>query len=405
MTSPLVIAVHGTRVAAGQAIGRAFVDRVRGLLPGVDVRDAYVELDTPTIDDAVVDAATAHPDAPCVVVPLMLGVGGHVREDIPHAIAEGRTRVPGATVVQTPHLGPDARLRAAVVERIGAVLGDGTPAETGVVFLGRGCSVTEANADHARLARVVGEEGGFGMTVPAYIQVVRPSLTDGLDQLYACGFRRLVVSLHYMFAGRLQEWAQDQAAAWAAQHPGATVRVTDVIGDCDALAQVVVDRYRAAAAGGSPVYLAGLDLRGRRVLVAGAGRVVARRIPALLAAGADLEVVATQACPEIEAWAASGRLTLSVRAATAADVEGAWYVLAATDDPDANAQLAEASQAHGIFCVRADDAEGGTARTPASGTAHGLSIGVIGDRDPHLSARARDIALAAVSEGCGVTRV
>lgn len=416
MTSPLVIAIHGTRVAAGQAVGRAFVERVRGLLPGVDVRDAYVELDSPTIADAVVAAVHASPSEPCIVVPLMLGVGGHVREDIPEAIAEGRARVPGATVVQTPHLGPDPRLREAVIGRVGAVLGDWAPVETGVVFLGRGCSVTEANADHARLARVVGEEGGFGMTVPAYIQVVRPSLVDGLDQLHAVGFRRLVVSPNYMFAGRLQEWARDQAAAWAALHPDADVRVADVIGDCDALAQVVVDRYRTVSSGGSPVYLAGLDLRGRRVLVAGAGRVAARRVPALLAAGAAIEVVAPTACPQIEAWAASGRLTLSLRRATPTDADGAWYVLAATHDASTNAALAAVCEADGTFCVRVDDAEGGTARTPASGMVLGLTVGVIGDREPHRSVRARDAAVATLhgiscfadrgpSGGCGVTPV
>lgn len=395
--APLVIAIHGTRVVEGQAVGRAFVERVRGMLPGVDVRDAYVELDTPTIDDAVTDSVTEHPGQPCVVVPLMLGVGGHVRDDIPEAIAAARERVPGATVVQTPHLGPDPRLRGAVIERVASVLGDWSPVDVGAVFLGRGCSVTEANADHARLARVIGEEAGYGFTVPAYIQVVRPSLADALEQLYAVGLRRIVVAPNYMFAGLLQRWAERQAAEWGAGRPDVEVRVADVIGDCDALAAVVVDRYRAAVGAGSPMYLSGLDLRGRRVLLAGAGKIAARRVPALLAAGADLHVVAPEAQPLIEARAASGELTLHRRTFDPADLADAWYVIAATSDPEANQALAQACAAQRTFCVRIDDAAGGTARTPATGSVGGLTVGVIGDRTPHASMRARDAAVAAVS--------
>ena len=51
--SSLVIAAHGTRLPEGQQACRALIDRVKTLLPGVTVYDAYVELDTPTIEDAV----------------------------------------------------------------------------------------------------------------------------------------------------------------------------------------------------------------------------------------------------------------------------------------------------------------------------------------------------------------
>ena len=88
---------------------------------------------------------------------------------------------------------------------------------------------------------------GYGLTVPAYIQVVRPSLIDALNQLKAVGFQRMVIAPNYMFPGRLQNSAAQQAADWAT-NPGIEVRLADVIGDCDALAEVVVDRYRTGAA-------------------------------------------------------------------------------------------------------------------------------------------------------------
>lgn len=396
---PLVIAAHGTRVPEGQAACRALVARVATLLPGVDVRDGYVELDHPPIADAVADSLSGSQGV-VVLVPLMLGAGGHVRDDIPEAAEEGRARVPGSRVLLASHLGPEPGLRGAVRRRIAEAAGDWDPGEVAVVFLGRGCSVTDANAEHARLARQLGEEGGYGFCVPAFIQVVRPTLTDGLTQAYSVGFRRLVVAPNFLFPGLLHRWSARDVSAWAESHPDAEVRLADVIGDCDELAAVVAERYRQAAAthpdAGAPVYLAGLALRGRRVLVVGAGAVASRRLGRFLEAGAALEVVAPEATPFITSLAAEGRLVWHRRPFADADLEGAWYALALTDVAAVNEAVAAGAEARRIFCARGDDARGGSARTPASGTGAGLTVGVLGDRDPRRTARARDVAVEAV---------
>lgn len=249
---PLVIAGHGTRVPEGEAECRRLVERVALLLPDVRVSDAYVELVAPSIADSVEEALLAG-DGRTVVVPLMLGAGGHVLEDIPEGMDAGRARAPrpGTTLTYAAHLGPDPRLRAAVRERVAAAAGDWKPEETTVVFLGRGCSLAEANADHVRLGRLLYEEGGYADVVPAFIQVTRPTLVDGLDRALATGARRIVVAPHFLFPGRLERWMRRDVAAWGIAHSDASVRVADVIGDCDELAGVVVDRYRAALATGT----------------------------------------------------------------------------------------------------------------------------------------------------------
>ena len=57
---------------------------------------------------------------------------------------------------------------------------------------------------------------------------------------------------------------------------------------------------------GSPAYLVGLLLAGRRVVVVGAGRVAARRVPRLVEAGAVVEVIAPAVRPDLQALADSG---------------------------------------------------------------------------------------------------
>lgn len=144
-----------------------------------------------------------------------------------------------------------------------------------------------------------------------------------------------------------------------------------------------------------PAYLAGLMLNGRDVLVVGGGRVAERRVPRLLEAEARVRLVSPKATPALAALAARGDLVWLARPFAPTDIAGAWYVLALSDVPAVNAEVAAAAEAVHTFCVRADDAAGGTARTPATGTAGGVRLGVLCG-DPHVSARARDVALAAL---------
>lgn len=392
---PLVIAAHGTRLPEGVEACHQLVARVRGMLGDAPVSEAYVELAAPPIGEAVASALQTSESV--VVVPLMLGRGGHVREDIPEGIAEGRA-ASGGEVLYGEHLGPDPRLRRAVRQRIAAC--GWSADETAVVFLGRGCSVPDANADHVRLGRMLFEEGGYADVSAAFIQVAQPSLPTALDRAYAAGERRIVVAPNFLFPGRLQHWAARHVDEWTAAHPDAEVRLAGVIGDCDELAAVVVDRYRQAAARASaesPVYLSGLVLRGRDVVVVGGGNVARRRVPRLLAAGARVHVVAPEVVPELMVLADQGRIALSRREFVDGDLDGAWFVQALTNDPLVNIAVASGAEARHTFCVRADDATGGTAWTPASGTVGGLSVGVVGNRDPRRSAAARDAAVTALS--------
>ena len=83
-----------------------------------------------------------------------------------------------------------------------------------------------------------------------------------------------------------------------------------------------------------------LGLAGRRVLVVGGGRVAARRLPALLAAGADVVVVDPGPGAEVERLADQQRLTLRRRPVQPDDLDGAWFVQACTDDAAVNAAVA-----------------------------------------------------------------
>jgi uroporphyrin-III C-methyltransferase/precorrin-2 dehydrogenase/sirohydrochlorin ferrochelatase len=146
-----------------------------------------------------------------------------------------------------------------------------------------------------------------------------------------------------------------------------------------------------------PPYPSGLRLAGRRVVVVGGGNVAQRRVPVLIAAGADVVVVSPHVTPAIEGLASE--ITLELRGFVESDLEAAWYVIAATDDPAVNARVSVAAEERRIFCVRSDDATQASAWTPATGRHEGVTVAVLGNREPRKSAAIRDEILVALREG------
>ena len=137
-------------------------------------------------------------------------------------------------------------------------------------------------------------------------------------------------------------------------------------------------------------YPLGLLLASRRVLVVGGGAVATRRIPALLAAGADVTVVSPSLTPALQALAEAGQLRWHRRRVEADDVAGAWLVHVAITDPDAAAMVSAVAERARVFCVRADDRHAASAWTPAV-TRHGqVTVSVTAGGEPRRAMAIRD---------------
>lgn len=102
-----------------------------------------------------------------------------------------------------------------------------------------------------------------------------------------------------------------------------------------------------------PVFL---RFDGRRVVVVGGGAVAASKIPALLAAGAEVTVVA----PSISSAIDRSRVRVAERAFQAGDLDGAWFVTAAAT-PAVNRTVREAAETRGVFVNAVDDPANATA--------------------------------------------
>ncbi|MBW0019265.1 MAG: uroporphyrinogen-III C-methyltransferase [Mycobacterium sp.] len=143
-------------------------------------------------------------------------------------------------------------------------------------------------------------------------------------------------------------------------------------------------------------YLVGLRLAGKKVVVVGGGTVAQRRLPLLIASGADVHVISRSATRAVEAM---DGITLSVREYRDGDLDGAWYAIAATDDPKVNAAVVTEADRRRIYCVRADIAVEGSAVTPASFAYAGLSVGVLAGGEHRRSAAIRSAIREALQHG------
>jgi siroheme synthase-like protein len=87
----------------------------------------------------------------------------------------------------------------------------------------------------------------------------------------------------------------------------------------------------------TPFYIACLKLKGRRCLVVGGGDIGLEKVEGLLSCGADVTLIAADAHPELEALAAERSIGWEKRLyAGASDLEGAFMVIAATNDSEVN---------------------------------------------------------------------
>ncbi|HTU72512.1 MAG TPA: uroporphyrinogen-III C-methyltransferase [Trebonia sp.] len=145
-------------------------------------------------------------------------------------------------------------------------------------------------------------------------------------------------------------------------------------------------------------YLLGLRLAGKRAVVIGGGAVATRRIPALLAAGADVTLVSPALTPSLEALAGTGQVRWLERGYQPGDLAGAWLACACADSPAVNAQVAAEADAQRTWCVRSDDADASGAWTPATAAVSDVQVGVLSG-DPRHSAGIRDAIATGLSTG------
>jgi len=110
----IVLFAHGSR---DPEWSRPFESIASQLSQKFVVRVAYLEFTRPTLDEAV-DALAAAGARSIRVVPLFLGPGGHVKEDLPKLMAVAAARHPRVQFALDKPIGEQPAVLTAIAEAI-----------------------------------------------------------------------------------------------------------------------------------------------------------------------------------------------------------------------------------------------------------------------------------------------
>lgn len=134
-----------------------------------------------------------------------------------------------------------------------------------------------------------------------------------------------------------------------------------------------------------------LNLQGRRCVVIGGGRVAERKVAGLMEAGAVVRVIAPQATEKLRHWADSGTLHWQQSVYQEDCLDGAFLVVAATDNREVNVQITRDAQERNLLVCCVDAPEAGNWTSPSVVTRGDLALTVsTGGKSPTLAAVLRE---------------
>ncbi len=250
LTPSLVAIAHGSRdpragatVAELLALARARAG-ARGLA-GLEARGAFLG-HAPPAPLQVLTALSGGGERDVVVLPLLLTAAYHSGTDIPDLLAEAAGGLPGLRIRYGEPLGPHPGLVRALERRLSEAGHDpgADPARTAVVLASAGSSHPAANASIARIASGWQAARGWLAVRPAFASAARPAPAEAVTALLRDGARRVVVASYLLAPGLFADRTRDSCLAAGA------MAVSAPLGAAGEVADVLLDRYQEAAAGG-----------------------------------------------------------------------------------------------------------------------------------------------------------
>lgn len=180
-----------------------------------------------------------------LVIPLILGAAGHVKGDIPEAVAIARERYPQHDIRCAQHLGATPHLLAALRLRLHQAMAElamPDPRTTGVVLLARGASDMESTGEVAKMAHWLYETTHHELILPAFTGICFPRLEQVVQRLDALGASQIIVLPYYLFVGRLIKRIREQVQRLKVQYPIRVIHQADYIGAHEQLLDLLDQR-------------------------------------------------------------------------------------------------------------------------------------------------------------------
>jgi sirohydrochlorin cobaltochelatase len=243
---------HGSRNQLAVGEFAVLAGRLRERLPGVPVEYGYLEFADPVIH-AGLDKLRAQGVKRVLAVPGMLFAAGHAKNDIPSVLNTYAARYPGLEITYGRELGVDLKMLRAAGDRIAegiAVSPLKVPHHDALLLVvGRGASDPDANANVAKVMRMLWEGMGFGWGEIAYSGVTFPLVAPALEHTVKLGYKRIVVFPYFLFTGVLVKRIYAAAEEAQARHPEIEILRAPYLNDHPLVVETFLDRLREMLVG------------------------------------------------------------------------------------------------------------------------------------------------------------
>ncbi len=252
----ILICGHGSRAKIAEREFSLLAKGLRDRHPSLKVEYGFLEYSSPNMHMAL-DRLVAQGVEKIYAVPGMLFAATHAQNDIPSVLTTYQEKHPGLTIEYGQELGLHTEMIQAFQTRILEALGrdhvhEGDLYDTMLVVVGRGTSVSEANAEAAKLTRIVSENLGFGWSETVYSGVTYPSVGRGLEMAVKLGFKKIVVAPYFLFGGKLIDRIYAYTDKVAAENPNINFMKAGYLKDQAHVINTFTQRIEETIAGPAP---------------------------------------------------------------------------------------------------------------------------------------------------------
>ena len=245
---------HGSRSTAAVAEFAGFAEKMRSEFAEWPLAYGYLEFSNPVIRAGLDELRSQGCDR-ILAVPGMLFAAMHAKNDIP-SVLNAYAREHGLAIHYGRELGVDPKLLSASADRIEAAIRSadarGEPVEaheTCLVLIGRGASDPDANANVAKVARMLWEGMGFGWCEVGYSGVTFPLVEPCLEHASRLGYKRIIVFPYFLFSGILVDRVYGFTDLVSARYPETEFVKAGYLGDHPGVISTFAERAREALAG------------------------------------------------------------------------------------------------------------------------------------------------------------
>ena len=220
LRTTILLAGHGSRNRDGNDEIERFAAAWRERHPELRIDVCFIEHADVLLDEGL-DRAARDADG-VILVPLILNAAGHVKMEMPAAVAAARERHPKVRFVVARHLGMGRDILDVLQRQLNRqmrALNVPDPQTTGVILLGRGSSDASANGELARMARWVFEENDHELVDLAFTGVTWPRLETVVQRQIKLGMTQICILPVYLFTGVLIERIAAQVERLRQQYP------------------------------------------------------------------------------------------------------------------------------------------------------------------------------------------